>query len=543
MVHNQKRRASPASSRSDNQSRFATIPRADIPRSVFNRSHGLKTAIDEALLYPIFVDEVVPGDTITLSMNTFARMTTPITAFFDQMALDIHFFAVPYRLVWENFHKFMGEQDNPGDSTSFTIPQMTIPSGGHLTQSLSDYMGIPILVDPCAHSCLWHRAYSLIWNEWFRSQDLQNSVTVDIDNGPDTDSDYVLLKRGKRHDYFTSSLPAPQKGASISLPLGTSAPVVGTGDKQPTWTFDTAVGVLEATGSGDPIPTRYERVSGTGPSGNDRAEWLDPKLEANLTGATAATINQLREAFQLQKLAERDARGGTRYTEIVRSHFLVSSPDARLQRPEYLGGMTQQMNVNPVFNHSSSVTALGDVGAFVTSSHEGRTWTKSFTEHCLILGLASIRADLSYQQGLPRMFTRLTKVDHYWPALAHIGEQAVLSREIYMDGTGTIGAGTGDFQVWGYQERWAEMKYKESRITGQLRSDTPAGGTLDFFHLGIDFDTTRPLLNATFIEENPPVTRVIQVTTEPHFLLDCWFNFKHIRPMPTYSVPGLIDHF
>jgi len=516
--------------------RFSEVPTAEIPRSSFDRSHGYKTTFDAGWLVPIFMDEALPGDTFQLQMTGFARLATPLHPFMDNLFMNTFFFAVPMRLLWTNWEKFNGAQDDPGDSTSFIIPTMPATAvTGYIEGSLHDYLGIPTEIPDFSHSSMWHRAYNLIYNEWFRDENLQDSVVVDLDNGPDDPTDYVLLRRGKRHDYFTSALPWPQKGDSIDLPLGTRANISG-------------LGVLEAATTVGPQATLQDTAGGTGLTYTDtysltavtgfmRAAGADgiPDVYADLTTATAATINQIRQAFQLQKLSERDARGGTRYTEIIRSHFGVTSPDERLQRPEYLGGGQSPVNVSPIPQTSEAgATAQGNLAAMGTSILTGHGFTKSFTEHCILLGLVSVRADLNYQQGLNRMFSRSTRFDFYWPALAHIGEQTILNKEIMIQDL------PADELVFGYQERFAEYRYKPSMITGQFRSNfaTP----LDTWHLAQDF-AALPVLNASFIVENPPVDRVIAVPAEPHFLFDSYFQLRCARPMPIFGVPGLIDHF
>ena len=535
---------------------FSQSPQANIPRSQFNRSHGCKTTFDSGYLVPVFLDEALPGDTFNLKMTAFSRLATPLQPFMDNLFMDSFFFAVPIRLVWDNWQRFNGEQPNPGDSTDFLVPTMTSPAGGYLNSTLSDYFGIPTQVASLTHVSLWHRAYNLIWNEWFRDENLQDSVVVDKDDGPDTSTDYVLLRRGKRHDYFTSCLPFPQKGPAVELPLGSTAPVVTNG-LNPTFRYDDGAGTpltqarlfagpqpLASPADPDPNAASFEKnVTGGAPPTRQVVAFDDVTgLQTDLSSATAATINSLRQAFQIQKMYERDARGGTRYTEIIRSHFGVHSPDARLQRPEYLGGGSCPIVVNPVAQTSSTFTTTpepttpqGNLAAFATCAIDEHGFTKSFTEHCLIIGMVSVRADLNYQQGLNRMFSRQTRFDFYWPALSHIGEQAVLNKEIFAD------ASANDDLVFGYQERFAEYRYKPSVITGQFRSNFAQ--SLDSWHLAQDF-ANLPTLNSTFIEENPPVDRVKALADDyPDFIFDSWFHYHCARPMPVYSVPGLVDHF
>jgi hypothetical protein len=458
-------------------------------------------------------------------MSGFGRLATPINPIMDNMYLDTFFFAVPCRLLWDNWEKFHGEQTNPGDSTDYTVPVISTPTGGYDVGSLADYFGLPTEVEIEDVNALHFRAYNLIYNEWFRDQNLIDSVQVDTDDGPDLDTDYVIKKRSKRHDYFTSCLPWPQKGDAVNLPLGSTAPITHDGVAGAYVAIDN-LGVnrnLRANTSNNLIET-------------EPAVSSDYPLYADLTNATAATINQLREAFQVQKLYERDARGGTRYTEIIKSHFGVTSPDARMQRPEYLGGNSTPLNINAIAQTSSTdaTTPQGNLAAMGTVGFSRNGFSKSFTEHCVIIGLANVRADLTYQQGINRMWTRQTRFDYYYPALAHIGEQAVLSKEIYADGS------ANDDDVFGYQERFAEYRYKPSQITGKFRSTYAT--SLDPWHLSQEF-SSRPTLNETFITSDTPIERCIAVVDEPHIIFDSYFDLKCVRPMPMYSVPGLIDHF
>lgn len=571
---------------------FSQIPNSPIQRSIFDRSHDYKTTMDAGYLIPFFLDEVLPGDTFKLRVNAFVRMNTLIAPFMDNVFMDTFFFFVPTRLVWDNWQRFCGEQKNPGDSTDFLIPSLS-GTNTFTNGSIFDYMGLPtdVSLDPANTpiNALPFRAYNLIYNEWFRDENLIDSITVLTNDGPDPVSNYTLRKRAKRHDYFTSALPWPQKGPSVEVGLSGNAPVKGF-DKSTNWVFGTPNGSNPAgylagignnynglddnislrgwinqemfTSGGDGSVVQFENL---GSWGNQPLIVKDPSDESNyhpitgifskdfsftgaltpstpnsvyadLSGVNSISINDLRQAFQIQKFYEKWARGGSRYTETLRVMFNVISPDARLQRPEYLGGTHSRVNVVPTAQTSStdSVSPQSNLSAFGVLGDSAHGFNKSFVEHGYVIGLVCLRADITYQQGLNRMWSRRQLFDFYWPTLAHLGEQVVYNKEIYTQGT------ADDNGVFGYQERYAEYRYKPSMITGKLRSTDAQ--TLDVWHLAQKFDSL-PKLNQDFIEENPPIARVIAVQNEPQFFADFWFDLKTSRPMPVYSVPGLVDHF
>ena len=531
---------------------FSQIPKAQISRSVFDRSHGWKSTFDSGYLVPFLVDEVLPGDSFKVKFNFLARLSTPVVPTMDNLFLDTFYFFVPYRLLWKHWEQFNGQQDYPGASTDYLVPQTSAPAeGGFPVGSLEDYFGLPTGVKGIKANELAARAYALIWNEWFRDENLQNPINLssyaEISTASGLDDvglgdagftgSHNLLRRGKRHDYFTSALPWPQKGPGVELPLSGNAPVIANSN-DPTrllkYQSDGVPGSVVLTNNNDP-----SFLSVNDP--NRRNVPVVSNMVADLSTVTAATINSLRQAFQLQKLYERDARGGTRYTEILRSHFGVVSPDSRLQRPEYLGGSESPVIINPVVQQSATGSAgaetpQGNLAAYglASSTSAKHGFTKSFVEHGIIIGLLNVRADLTYQQGIPRMFSRRTRFDFYWPVLAHLGEQAILNKEIYAQGT------SADDDVFGYQERYAEYRYFPSMITGKLRSTDPQ--SLDVWHLSQKFDSL-PTLSAQFIQDNPPVSRILAVQNEPQFIIDSYIEMKCARPMPVYGVPGLVDHF
>lgn len=575
--------------------RFSQIPNSPIQRSVFDRSHDYKTTMDAGYLIPFFVDEVLPGDTFKLRVNAFVRMNTLISPFMDNVFMDTFFFFVPTRLIWDNWQRFCGEQKNPGDSTDYLIPSLS-GTNTFTNGSIFDYMGLPtgVALDPTNTpiNALPFRAYNLIYNEWFRDENLIDSIPVVTGDGPDPISNYTLRKRAKRHDYFTSALPWPQKGPSVDVGLTGNAPIVGFGQggykfnftSDPAdgtgpssgWQLGTAdvneMGKLQAffgnnvgvgnqarawQNYGSPSPAWTDviqqkddssSVQLTALKGTDLSSFYhfgggyllptNPSETpyADLSGVSAITINDLRQAFQIQKFYEKWARGGSRYTETLRVMFNVISPDARLQRPEYLGGTHSRVNVVPTAQTSStdSVSPQSNLSAFGVLGDSAHGFNKSFVEHGYVIGLCCLRADITYQQGLNRMWSRRQLFDFYWPTLAHLGEQVVYNKEIYTQGT------ADDNGVFGYQERYAEYRYKPSMITGKLRSTDDQ--SLDVWHLAQKFDSL-PKLNQDFIEENPPIARVIAVPNEPQFFADFWFDLKTSRPMPVYSVPGLVDHF
>lgn len=534
----------------------------DIPRSRFDRSHDYKTTFNTGDLIPIFVDEVLPGDTMTMDMASLVRMATPIYPVMDNAYLDVYFFQIPNRLVWEHWREFMGENRTTHweQPTEYQIPQITAPAEGWAKGTIADYMGLPTKVANISVNGLFFRAYGLVWNEWFRDENLQNPCMINLDETTQTGvntGNYVTdvqlgglpAKVAKYHDYFTSALPAPQKGPAIMMPLGNTAPIIADGTKAINFTngnqtFNVYNGL---TSNINHVTTERpgDKNIGDAAAGNNQAQGAtmwgigNPSgMVADLSAATGATINQLRQAFAVQRMYEKDARGGTRYREMIKTHFGVTSPDARLQVPEYLGGFRTRIGMDQVVQTSATndTTPQGNTAAYSLTATKHSLFTKSFTEHSIILGLMCVRTDHTYQQGINRMWSRKGRFDYYFPALANIGEQAILNKEIYAQGT------TADEEAFGYQEAWADYRYKPSIVTGAFRSNYQT--TLDAWHYA-DYYTAQPILGSTWIQEtreNMNRTIAVQDQLEDQFIGDFSFKYRMARPMPLYSIPGLIDH-
>lgn len=528
------------------------------------RNHSHKTTMNASKLVPFYLDEMLPGDTFSMDTSIFCRMSTPIHPVMDNAYMDYYYFFVPNRLIWKHWREFMGENTSApwAQTADYQIPQITDPLNGWQPGSVADYMGLPTLsTDPITVSALPFRAYTLIWNEWFRSESLQYpSYFVDTDADRQAASANTLpidggdlLPVGKFFDYFTSALPEPQRGEAVSLAFSGDAPLNTVTADQYLFGSGEPLNLFTSTDSSPSsgvLAMGQQTIAGQGTTTGVSLLSSDPNttpdfikgsnLFADLSGVSAVTINQLRQAFQIQRLLELDARGGTRYISLIKSHFGVTSPDSRLQRPEYLGGRRFSLNMQQVLQTSStdSTSPQGNTAAFSATSSVGSDFTYSATEHGWIVGVCCIRTDHTYQQGINRMWSRTNRYDFYWPALAHLGEQAILNKEIY--------AYTDEAtqnEPFGYQERWGEYRYKPSFVTGAMRSNRP-GGSLDSWHYA-DYYESLPTLSGDWLQEtsaNVDRTLAVQSELEDQFICDFSFHLKTVRPMPLYSVPGLVDH-
>lgn len=554
----------------NSQNHFRNIPDIDIQRSRFHRPHTHKTTFNTGDLIPFYVDEILPGDTVQMNMAAAIRMATPIFPVMDNAYLDTYYFYVPFRLVWEHFQEFMGENKLTAweQPTEYEIPQIKAPVKGWREGTIADYMGIPTKVENISVSALYFRAYCLIWNEWFRDQNLKDAAMINMDDATATgvnDGNYVTrtqygalpLKVARYHSYFTSALPEPQKGPDVLLPIGNTQgllPVYATDQRINTdYLRGAPVAFLQADGAepiygsygvslyrpndrstGDLMGTNYEPpVTGINAYGIAPVNLF---ADASTTATGASTINQLRQAFAVQRLYERDARGGTRFREIMRAHFGVTTPDARVQIPEYLGGSRHQINIDQVVQTSSTdaTSPQGNTSAYSLTNFADNVFTKSFVEPGILMGVMCVRTDEGYQQGIERFWSRKSRFDFYYPALANIGEQPIYNKEIYAQGT------PADEEVFGYQEAWADYRYKPNRVSGKFRSN--AEGTLDSWHYYNDFEKM-PTLSSEFIDEPMEnLNRTIAVQNEPQFIADLLMDGYYTRPMPLYSVPGLLDH-
>ena len=513
----------------------AQIPAVGIPRSTFDRSHGHKTTLNSGWLVPFYRDEVLPGDTINFRAHTFARFATLLAPIMDNVWATTFYFFVPNRLLWNNWERFLGSQDNPNDSTNFVTPKINPgPSGFSRAEGASyangimDYLGVePEVANTLSGwtaNAFYTRAYNLIWNQWFRDENLQPSRPVDLDDGTDDPAHYTLMRRGRRHDYFTSCLPWPQKGVAMRVPM--ASPSIVSNGQIPTYNQPNS-GLTNLGMFYHAADDRLSLATGTTVDGNVTV--------GNQSGlqAIGGTINELRMAEAIQTLLERDARGGTRYTELIRQHFGVVSDDARLQRPELLGMGRQNINVAAIAQTSESgSTPQGNLAAQATFGGDSGGFVRSFTEHGVIIGLICIDADQNYQAGMDRSFMRSTKYDYYWPALQNVGEQVVYANEI---GLSDI---TPPTQPFGYNERYADYKIGRNRISAQMRSS--ATNSYDQWHLAEDYGISVPTLNAAFIQAQYPIQRVVAVdlNTAPEFILDAHFKISHVRAMAVHSIPG-----
>nr|WNN13368.1 MAG: major capsid protein [Microviridae sp.] len=555
------------------ESHFALNPtRIDMSRSTFDRSSSVKTSFNVGDIVPFFLEEVLPGDTFDVRTSKVVRMQTLLTPMMDNVYLDSYYFFVPNRLVWKHWKEFNGENNESAwlPETEYSVPQITSPASGWSVGTLADYFGLPTGVENLSVSALPFRAYALVMNEWFRDQNLQDPLVVPVDDatvvGVNTGNFVTDCAKGgkpyiaaKYHDYFTSCLPAPQKGPDVTLKVASQGdlpvvtkkesipqaayPVLRLGSTSGSSYVRASQGSLHASQANNSQLgdfTQLKLVDGSIPSGTSSEPYPINLWAQNSGNAIVATINQLRTAFQIQKLYEKDARGGTRYISVLKSHFGVTSPDARLQRPEYLGGNRVPINVNQVIQQSGTGagadTPQGTVVGMSQTTDSNHDFIKSFTEHGYIIGVMVARYDHTYQQGIERHWSRKTRFDYYWPVFANIGEQAVLNKEIYAQGN------VKDDEVFGYQEAWSDYRYKPNRVTGEMRSAYQQ--SLDVWHLADDYNSLPSLSDSWIREDKNTVDRVLAVksTVSNQLFADIFVQNRATRPMPMYSIPGLIDH-
>lgn len=523
------------------------VQRNNIPRSRFVGTKTRKTAFGAGILCPFLIDEVLPGDHLTYDVTAFVRMATALWPILDNQVIETFFFYTPSRILWANWKRFMGEQPTgPSDSIAFTVPIITLAAANVTVNSIYDHMGMPAQItagQTIDVNALPFRAYNMIYNEWFRDQNIQTAAPINNADGPDNAVDYAMRRRGKSHDYFTSALPWPQKFTAPSVPVAGNAPIIGIG-------YDTGAGVTagpyNAWETDKTAATSYANYQWTSqlngllvnmyaPGGGGQNK---PLIYADLSQATGVAINTLRQAFMIQTLLERDARGGTRYTEQIFQQFGVRNPDYRLQRPEYIGGGRTPLVITPVAQTATGGGGLGSLGGVGTSAATGHHASYAATEYGYVIGIINVRSEISYQQGLHKLWTRSTRYDFYVPALAQLGEQAVLRQEIYC-----TGVNADDATVFGYQERWHEYRVMYSDVTGIMRSSY--AGTLDAWHLAQNFSSA-PVLDSTFILDSPPMTRVLAAggaSANQEYLADILIRRTAVRPVPTFSTPATLGRF